>query len=127
MRRRRQGKFNIVSLFFLVAILGSALWGYLFMPYYLVYFRMKEITKSVMLDWVGLNEGKARRRLGEEFRRQEIPDYVPMDLCELKTEGQERSVTCTWEVDVYYPFTDYYKTLSFEVWAMHDGVGLTTS
>ena len=124
---RRQGKISIVGiLMFLVAIV-AALWGYLFMPYYLVYFKMKEITKSVMLDWVGLNEGKARRRLGEEFRRQEIPPYIELDFCELKTEGQERSVVCSWEVDVYYPFTDYYKTLEFEAWAMHDGVGLTTN
>jgi len=123
----RRGKFNIVGLLLFLALAAVMVWAYLFLPYYIVYFKMKEITKSVMLDWVGLNEAKARRRIGEEFRREEIPDYVTLDMCEFKTEGQERSVTCDWEVDVYYPFTDYYKTLTFETWAMHDGVGLSTN
>lgn len=124
---RRRGRVQILTILLGGAALFGAYLFYVFGDYYLTYFKMKELTKSVMLDWVGLNEGKARRRLGEEFRRQEIPDYVSPEYCEFETNGQERSVTCTWEVDVYYPGTDYYKTLSFETWAMHDGVGLSTN
>lgn len=123
----RSGKVSVINILLFALLAGGALWAYLFSPYYIVYFKMKEITKSVMLDWVGLNEGKARRRLGEEFRRQDIPDYIETTFCDLKTVGNTKSVTCSWEVDVYYPFTDYYKTLSFETWATHDGVGLSTN
>lgn len=124
---RRRGRAQILTILLTAAGVAGMYLAFTFGDYYIVYFKMKELTKSVMLDWVGLNEGKARRRLGEEFRRQDIPDYISPEFCEFQTTGQERSVTCSWEVDVYYPGTDYYKTLDFEAWAMHDGVGLTTN
>ena len=124
---RRRGKAQVLSILLTLGLAFGAYLLYTFGDYYITLFKMKELTKSVMLDWVGLNEGKARRRLGEEFRRQEIPEYISPDYCEFQTVGNERSVTCSWEVDVYYPGTDYYKTLSFEAWAMHDGVALSSN
>ena len=123
-RRSRSGKMNIFGLILFLGLVAGLVLAYVFVPPWLVYVKMQEITESVVLDWEGLNEGKARRRLPEELRRQEVPEYITPEMCEFKQDGKNKEVSCYWEIDVYYPYTDYFKTLSFETWAMHDGVGL---
>lgn len=124
--RARSGKVSIVSLLLLVAALaGGVAVNMLYEPY-ITYFKMKEITKSVLLDWHGLNLSKGKRRLPEEFVRQEIPEYITEDNCTFEDAPPEKIFHCEWEVDAYYPFSDYYKTLRFRTYASHDGVSVYT-
>lgn len=119
----RRGRVQVLTiLMFLVG--GAALYLiWVFWPYVKVYVEMREVAKSVVIEWAGMNEGKAKRRIQEEFRKQDIPeDQLTLDNCELKKEGNERMVHCDWELDVYYPPTQYYKTLSFDILAVHDGI-----
>ena len=122
----RRGRTNIVSILLTVIVVGGIYGAWLFVPPYLVRVKMQELTKSVVLDWAGLNEAKARRRVPEEFRRQEIPSYIEESMCQFKTEGKNKIFTCSWQIDIYYVPTDYYKTLEFTTWAMHDGISVIT-
>jgi hypothetical protein len=112
-RRRRSGKAGLVGTLMLGALAVGGYFGWLFVPPYWTHLKMAEITESVALDWSQLNRNKATRRLDEEFRRQEIPNYIPDDACKLEERGTSKIVACAWSIDVYYVPTDYYKTLHF--------------
>ena len=112
-RRLRSGKVGLVGSI-LVAVL--ALGGYfanVFVPPIWTHQQMRQLTQSVALDWAQLNRAKAERRIREEFRRQEVPNYIADDACKLEERGTSKIVACAWAVDVFYPPTDYYKTLTF--------------
>ena len=123
---RRSGRINIIGILLTLTLAVAALGAYLFVPPYVVYYKMQNITKTLVLEWAGLNEDAGHRRLPVELHTQEIPSYITIDMCQFKTDGNNKIVTCDWDIDVYYPFTDYYKTLTFETYAMHDGVNVIT-
>lgn len=112
-RRSRAGKVGIVGTILLVILAIGGYFANVFVPPYWTHQTMRQVTESVALDWAQLNRAKAERRIGEEFRRQEVPNYIPDDACKLEERGTSKIVTCTWAVDVFYPPTDYYKTLAF--------------
>jgi hypothetical protein len=112
-RRLRGGKVGLVGTILLVILAIGGYFANVFVPPYWTHQEMRQLTESVALDWAALNRGKAERRIGEEFRRKEVPNYIADDACKLEERGPNKIVSCAWAVDVFYPPTDYYKTLSF--------------
>lgn len=122
----RSGRINLVAL---VMYLGIAVGGYaawLFAGPYLIWVKMQEITESACLSWEALNQTHGERRLMQDLRQQEMPDYLSPESCKFELDGKNKIVSCYWELDIYYKPTDYYKTLKFETFAMHDGISLVT-
>ena len=125
-RRSRRGKMSIGGILSLILVVAGSVFLYMFFDPYWTWLKMQEITESVVLEWVAYNRKKADQRLDSELRKQDIPDYVTKESCEIEQEDKVRRVTCYWEVDVYYPFTEEFRTLYFDTYAEHDGVGLVT-
>lgn len=122
----RRGKINIVALLIYLTIAAGGYGAWLFAPPYMTYIKMQEITESACLSWEALNQSHGERRLLTDMAQQEIPDYLSTENCEFSMDGKNKVVSCYWELDIYYVPSDYYKSLSFETWAMHDGVSLVT-
>ena len=121
----RRGRINFVGIA-ITAVIAAALGGAaLFGPYYWDYLVVKEITRTVALTWeaTGLHH-KAEMKLDEEATNRELPDYIDYkSACTLAESGRMKVVNCAWVAHVYYPFTDYYKTLDFNVTSEVDGSG----
>lgn len=120
----RRGKAGIIGIIMLLMLgaAGGAAW--LFGPYYLDYMNMQEVAASASLSWYA-NDSKAAAvaKLGEELRVKDI-EYIVEDDCTIDEVGKLYIVSCYWEVDVYYPYTKYYKTLVFETTAECDKRGV---
>ena len=113
--RLRQGRVNGLTLLLLavLAVGGVATWT--FGPYWLDYMNMKEIAASSGLAWyAGASESAGRSRLRQGLETKEI-DYITEDDCQFSKTRDVITVWCTWEVNAFYPFTSYYKTLSYEI------------
>jgi hypothetical protein len=112
----RTGRISIVNVVFFLCFVAGAVVAYTFSPYYWDYLKMQEVTKSAVLEWDAWDsKPRAVTRLADELERREIPDYILDEDCEFIEEAnQTYTVRCAWAVDVYYPFTDKFRTLSFE-------------
>ena len=111
----RRGRINIVSLLLTLMMIGGSVWAYTFGPYYWDHQVMKEIARTSALEWYATeNEEKARARLGRLLQKREIDDYIYTSDCFFETRGKINSIRCFWQVDVFYPYSDYYETLEFE-------------
>lgn len=123
-RAAEQGKVNIIGLV-LVVLLGIAgYFAYLFVPIHIDYMNMKEVVTSSSLAWYA-NDAKtaSEKKLDEQLRAKEIDYITRKDNCSIEESGDMYVVSCSWEVDVYYPPTDYYKTLVYETTAECDKGG----
>jgi hypothetical protein len=107
----------------LLALTVGAVLGWLFVPYYLDYLNMKEVVKSSSLAWYAhVEESAAREKFRIAMKTKGI-DYITADNCSFEKSGEFYTVSCYWVVDVYYPGTDYFKTLEYEVSAEADQRG----
>lgn len=122
--RVRSGKIRLGGTILLLLVLGAIGFLGIFAPYWWDYYVIKEIGRSAALKW---NETerleKAKAKVDEELRRREVPDYFSADFCRFEEEQSIRRVVCSWQVDVYYPMTDYFKTLSFTTTSELDRTG----
>jgi hypothetical protein len=122
-RRSRAGRVQILTLFLLLLAGVGGFFAWLFVPYHIDYMNMKEVVKSSALAWYAHVEEHAAR---EKFRiamNEKGIDYITSEDCTWLKQGQLYTVSCYWVVDVYYPGTDYFKTLEYEVGAEADQRG----
>ena len=111
----RRGRINILSLLVSILAIGGVIWGSTFGPYYWDHQVMKEIARSAVLQWYATeNQDKGRDRLTRLLAKRGIEDYIYPSDCFFETRGKLRSIRCAWQVDVFYPYSDYYETLAFE-------------
>lgn len=124
--RGRSGRVNVVTVLLLLVIAGVLGWVKLFGFYYIDFLNMREVVKSSSLEWYAkVSEPAARLRLQQMLETKEI-DYVTIDDCTFTQQGLGMTVGCAWKVDVYYPFTKYYKRLAFDTTAEVNERGVVT-
>jgi hypothetical protein len=122
----RRGRISLVNVFLLLGLVAAAVLAWTFLPYYWDYMKMQEVTKSAVLEWDAWDERRrAEDKLADLLDRRSIPDYILAEDCQfLEEPDQIYTVRCAWKVDVYYPFTQKFKTLSFETLETVDDQGL---
>lgn len=99
----------------IAALLGLG-WCYYFGPYYIDAYKMKDVAGTAAISWAAFNEEKGHNELGQELKRREIPEYLTVENCSFyERPGDVKVVECTWYVDVYLPFTETARRLSFRV------------
>jgi hypothetical protein len=114
---------QILTLLMLMLVAAGGFLAYLFVPYHIDYMNMKEVAKSSALSWyTHVEEHAAREKFRISLNEKEI-DYITADDCKWEKRGELYTVACYWVVDVYYPGTDYFKTLEYEVAAEADQRG----
>ncbi len=122
-RRSRHGRVQVLTVLLLLALIVAGFFAQLFGPYYLDYMNMKEVVKSASLAWyANAEEVAGREKLRMTLDQKEI-DYITGDDCSFEKQGEYFVVSCAWVVHVYYPGTDYYKTLDYSVTASSDQRG----
>jgi hypothetical protein len=123
-RAGEQGKVNFIGLVLVVLLLVAGYFAYLFVPYHIDYMNMKEVVTSSSLAWYA-NDAKtaSEKKLDEQLRAKEIDYITRKDNCDIDESGDMYVVTCSWEVDVYYVPSDYFKTLTYETTAECDKGG----
>lgn len=99
----------------LVAALAGAGWVWLFGPYWVDYYKMKEVVGSAALSWAAFNEPRGRQELAYGLRQREIPDYLTPEACTFYVENGDKVVDCAWTVDVVIPLVDDARRLHFQV------------
>ncbi len=122
-RRNRAGRVQFLTLVLLLLAGLGGFFAWLFVPYHIDYMNMQEVVKSSALAWYAHVEEHASR---EKFRismKEKGIDYITAEDCAWQKQGDLYSVSCYWVVDVYYPGTDYFKTLEYEVSAEADQRG----
>lgn len=114
--RPRAGRVNILNVLLILVIAGVAGAVWTFGPYYLDYMNVKEVSASAALKWYAEeSEEAAKERLRIGLTEKGV-DYVDPKQCEFSRDRDRTiRVYCYYEAYVYYPFTDYYKILAFEV------------
>ena len=122
----RSGRISLLNVFLFLGLAAVALYAWTFLPYYWHYTKMQEVTKSAVLEWDAWdNQARAEDKLSDLLDRRSIPDYILPEDCQfLEEPGPIYTVRCAWKVDVYYPFTKKFKTLSFETLETVDDKGL---
>lgn len=118
------GKINVIGLVLTLLLVAGGYLAWLFVPYHLDYMNMKEVVTSSSLAWYANDsESAAQRKLDEQLRAKEIDYITRKDNCDIGAVGALYVVSCSWEVDVYYEPTNYYKTLTYETTAECDKGG----
>lgn len=122
-RRRQGGRASIITILFLLTIALVAYFSVVFGPYFIDYLNMQEVIKASALSWYAKEEeGAARDRFRVGLGDKGV-DYIYPEDCTFSEQEGLYVVACEWPVDVYYPGTDYYKTLEFWVTASADKRG----
>jgi hypothetical protein len=101
----------------LVLIIATIV-GFIFVnrfgPYYWDYWKMKEVTKTTALQWRVYSKKAAVEKLQHMLSLGEFgDDYIDPAFCSLEDLKSSLRVSCYWEVDVEYPFSDRVRTLVF--------------
>ena len=84
-----------------------------FGPYYWDYWKMKEVTKTAALQWKVYSRKAAEEKLRSMLDDKDISQYIEPSYCQFEDRLNAVAVYCSWEVDVYYPFSENYRTLDF--------------
>lgn len=101
-------------LLLLAAIVGGG-WSYYFGIHHVQAYKMNDVVGTAALTWVALGETRAHQKLDEELRRREIPEYVTPENCTFYEDAGEKTVECSWVVDVYLPFVADGRRMRFRV------------
>lgn len=111
--RGRQGRVNGLTVVLVLLLVVVGVGAKLFVPPHIDYLNMREVVKSATLEWYASQmESAARTRLTQQLGVKGI-DYITVDSCSFTQAGLTQMVSCSWTVDVYYPFTKYYKRLEY--------------
>ena len=116
LRKTRAGRTNIFSILLLAAVGVVLVGAWTFGPYYLDFMYVKEASASAALKWYAEEDERGgRNRLVQKLEENGI-DYLDPKQCEFsRSRDMTIRVYCHYEVYAYYPFSDYYKILPFEV------------
>jgi len=101
----------------LVAVIAAAAgWGWLFGPHYIDHVRMQDCAAQAAATWAAWNsEQRARGDFTYQASRRGLPDTLGIEVCDFRTEDQDRVVECDWSVDVTIPVIEHTRRLSFHV------------
>ena len=110
----RRGGISFFSLFLIVILAVGVLLVHRFGPYYWDFWQMKEITKTTARTWKMFGRQEAEGKLATLIEDRGLVDYLDPTFCDLITQNKGVRVHCSWEVDVYYPFSENIRTLAFE-------------
>ncbi len=111
--RTRRGGISFFSLFLILILVGGVLLVQRFGPYYWDFWQMKEITKTTARTWKMFGRQEAESKLETMIEDRDLLDYVDPTFCDLIEQNKGVRVHCSWEVDVYYPFSEKIRTLAF--------------
>ncbi len=111
----RAGKINIVGILIVLALIVGALFLHTFGPYYWDAVNMKEVVQNTAITYQDRGREKGLQRLTQELYQRDIPDYILENDCKLSSERQIFTVRCAWDIQVAWPFTEIYRTMSFDV------------
>jgi hypothetical protein len=109
----RSGRISVFSLLLILTIVGSVVAVQRFGPYYWDYCQMKEITNTTARTWKILGRQLADDKLAWMIEDRGLSDYLDSSFCDMIDKSSGVRVQCSWEVDVYYPFSEQIKTLEF--------------
>lgn len=109
----RSGRISVFSLLLILIIVGSVVAVQRFGPYYWDYWQMKEITKTTARTWKVLGRQLADDKLAWMIEDRGLSDYLDPSFCDMIDKSGGVGVRCSWEVDVYYPFSEKIKTFEF--------------
>lgn len=124
-RGTQRGKVNTIGLLMSLIFVGAGYFAWLFVPYQIDYMNMKEVVTSSSLAWyANAAKSASEKKLDEQLRAKEIDYITRKDNCDIGESGDLYVVSCSWEVDVYYVPTNYYKTLTYETTAECDKGGM---
>ena len=111
--RQRTGRISLPTVIVLLAFAAGVVGTQRFGPYYWDYWQMKEITKTTARTWRILGRQTALDKLRTMIDDRGMADYIDPSFCDLSEVRGGFRVECSWEVDVYYPFSESIRTLSF--------------
>lgn len=113
-RRRRAGRISGSSMLLLLLIAVGLAWAGIFGPYFWDEQVVREAAAASLREWrteESLDRGK--NKFANRLEKESI-DYIdPVVDCKFSMEGKIRYLECGWVAHVYYPGTNYYKTLNF--------------
>ena len=109
----RAGRVNMFAVAMILTMALGALLTDRFGPYYWDYWKMKEVTKTAALHWKVFSKKAAIEKLRSMLEDKEISEYIEPSYCQFEDRLKGGVVSCSWEVDVYYPFSEKYRTLEF--------------
>jgi len=113
-RTARAGKANPLAIILILAAITAVIFVNRFGPYYWDYWKMKEVTKTAALHWKVYSKKAAVEKLDHMLTLDEFgDDYIDPEFCSWEDLKSSLRVSCYWEVDVEYPFSDKIKTLVF--------------
>ena len=113
-RRNRIGRINGLAAVLIIAAVVAVIFVNRFGPYYWDYWKMKEVTKTVALHWKVYSKKAAVEKLDHMMSLDEFgDDYIEPGFCSWEELKSDLRVSCYWEVDVEYPFSDKIRTLVF--------------
>ena len=112
--RSRRGGISWFTLLLIGLLAGGTMLTHRFGPYYWDYWQMKEITKSTARTWKMFGREDGLDKLATLIDDRGLSDYLDPSFCDLIEHHDGVRVQCSWEVDVYYPFSEEYRTLSFQ-------------
>lgn len=113
-RRARTGGVNPLTMLIILAAFAAVVFVQRFGPYYWDYWKMKEVTKTAALHWKVYSKKAAVEKMDHMLSPGEFGDnYIEPGFCSWEDLSSSVRVSCYWEVDVEYPFSDKIKTLAF--------------
>jgi len=111
--RQRGGRINLFTVIIILALAGTYVMVDRFGPYYWDYGLMKEATKSAVRTWKMAGRQAGEEKLSDMIEDKDMSDYIEASFCDFTEHAGTARVRCSWEVDVFYPFSDKTRTLSF--------------
>jgi hypothetical protein len=113
-RTHRRGKINGLAVVLILGAFVAMVFVQRFGPYYWDYWKMKEVTKTAALHWKVYSQKAAVEKLEHMMSAKQFgDDYIEPGFCSWEDFKSEVRVSCYWEVDVEYPFSDKVHTLVF--------------
>ncbi len=110
----RTGRISLFSFVLILLIAGTVVMSQRFFPYYWDFWQMKEITKTTARTWKILGRQVADDKLATMIEDRGLSEYLDSSFCDMVDRSRGVYVHCSWEVDVYYPFSEKIKTLAFQ-------------
>ncbi len=112
--RSRTGGSNLVTLTLVLLLGASVAVVHRFGPYYWDFWQMKEVTKTTVRTWKIVGRPAGEAKLVAMIDEKGLAEYIDPAFCDFSDFRDVIRVHCSWEVDVYYPFSDKIRTLAFQ-------------